>query len=174
MNTTYYIKEVEIAGEKIEAKYFEANFKAAEEEEKYTLSDLWYDITLPFYRLKHKLKNIYWDIRYAFQRAHKGYDYLDVISTYSKFIDRYTKILTKYKENKHGYPACMPEEEWNKIIETMLFHLHYMDEDHVDEELQKDVPENWIVTCDTTYPIMEHHKEEFFKLFSKYFYNLWD
>jgi hypothetical protein len=173
MNAERHTKQIEIAGETITAEYFEINqnFTNKKFEDQLTL---WDKITWPYYRLKYKVKDFYWDIRYAFQRAHKGYDYLDVISTYSKFMDRYTKILTKYKENKHGYPARMPEEEWNKIIETMLFHLHYMDEDNVYEELCKDVPDNWIPRWETSGEIMEHHKTEFFKLFSEHFYDLWD
>ena len=68
----------------------------------------------------------------------------------------------------------MTEEEWNNIIDEMIFHLRYMDEEKVDEELCKDVPDNWIPCVPTIDMITEKHKDEFFKLFSKYFYNLWD
>ena len=145
MSTTYHEKEIEIAGEKITAKYFEINFKVAEEE-KYTLSDLWYDITLPFYKIKWKIRNIYWEIRYGFQRMFKYYDSVDTFGLCDKFIDRYHKILKAYKENLHGHPCHMTSEEWDEILDQLLFHLYYMDEDHVDEELQKDVPKNWLVT----------------------------
>ena len=171
MNTIYYEKEVEIAGEKITAKYFEAN---SNYEISNKVSDSWLNITLPFYRLKRKIKDIYWEIRYGFQRMFKGYDYVDTFETYSKFIDRYTKILKDYKDNMHGHPGRFSEAEWNAIIDKILMHLYYMDEDNVDEELSKDVPESWIVTWDTSGPIMEKHKNEFFKLFSEYFYDLWD
>ena len=104
----------------------------------------------------------------------KGYDYVDTFETFSKFIDRYSKILKEYKENLHGHPGYMAEEEWNAILDQMIFHLYYMDEDNVDKELYKDVPDNWIVTWDTTSDILEKHKNEFFKLFSEHFYDLWD
>ena len=172
MSTTYHTKEIEIAGEKITAKYFEPN--GAFTIECNRRFNLWDNITLTFYRLKRKIRDVYWEIRYGFQRMFKGYDYVDTFDTFAKFIDRYTKILKVYKENMHGHPGRMTEEEWNGIIDKMLFHLYYMDEENVDEELQKDVPESWIVTCDTTYPILEHHKNEFFKLFSEHFYDLWD
>lgn len=173
MNTTYHTKRIEIAGEIIEVEYFELNFKPGEEE-KYTLSDLWYDITLPLYRLKGKVNRIYWEIRYGIQRAFKGYDNVDTFGLCDKFIERYSKILKEFKENLHGHPGTMSEEEWNTIIDKMLFHLYYMNEDNVDEELCKDVPESWIPTLDTSGQIMMKHKEEFFKLFSEHFYNLWD
>lgn len=172
MSTTYHKKEVTIAGETITAEYFETNLDFKIEDNR--LSNLWYNITLPFYRLKHKIRDIYWEIRYGFQRMFKGYDYVDTFETYSKFIERYYKILTDYRNNMHSHPGTMNEHQWYAIVEKMLFHLYYMDEDHIDEELGKDVPDSWIPTWKTTGEIMEHHKNEFFKLFSEHFYDLWD
>lgn len=172
MNTIYHQKKITIAGETITAEYFETNLDFKIEDNR--LSNLWYIITLPFYRLKRKIRDIYWEIRYGFQRMFKGYDYVDTFGLCDKFIDRYYKILTEYKKNLHGHPVHMTEEEWNNIIDQMLFHLYYMDENHIDEELGKDVPDSWIPTWKTTGEIMEHHKNEFFRLFSEHFYNLWD
>ena len=173
MNTIYHEKEIEIAGEKITAKYFESSFKL-NAEEKHTLSDLWDTITLPFYKLRGKIRDIYWEICYGFQRMFKDYDNVDIFGLCDKFIERYYKILKEFKENLHGHPAKFSEEEWNDILDQMLFHLYYMDEDNVDKELSKDVPESWIPCWETTLPIIEHHKNEFFKLFSEHFYDLWD
>lgn len=173
MNTIYHKKEIEIAGEIIEVEYFESNLNYSPTKRS-KLSNLWFNITLPFYRLKRKIKDIYWEIRYGFQRMFKGYDYVDTFELHSKFIDRYYKILTEYRNTMHGHPGYMNEHQWYAIIDQMLFHLYYMDEDHVDEDLCKDVPENWIPCWDTSATIMEHHKNEFFKLFSEHFYDLWD
>lgn len=172
MNTTYHTKQVTIAGETITAEYFETNWDYKIEDNR--LSYLWYIITLLFYRLKRKIRDIYWEIRYGFQRMFKGYDYVDTFETHSKFIDRYYKILTDFKKNLHGHPGHMTEEEWNNILDQMLFHLYYMNEDHIEEELCKDAPESWIPTWNTSGEIMEKHKNEFFKLFSEHFYDLWD
>lgn len=172
MSTTYHKKEITMAGETITAEYFETNwyYKA----KRNCFSDLWFNITLPFYRLKRKTRETYWKIRKSIQRMKNGYDDVDRYCLYDGFIDRYTNVLKDYKKNMHGHLARFSEEEWNAIIDKMLLHLYYMDEDNVDEELGKDVPENWIPRWDTTYPIMEHHKNEFFKLFSEHFYDLWD
>lgn len=138
------------------------------------LEDLWYDITLPFHRFKNRIRDIYWEIRYGFQRMFKGYDSVDCFETFAKFIERYTRILTEYKKHHVGYPGTMSEEEWENIIDDMLYHLYYMDEYHIIEELEKDVPEDWNASYKTITPILDKHKNEFFKLFSEYFYNLWD
>lgn len=173
MSTTYHKKEITIAGETITAEYFESDFKFPDKKQS-KFSDIWYTITLPFYRVKRKVRDIYWEIRYAFQRAFKEYDYVDTFETYAKFIDRYYKILTDYRNNMHSHPGTMNEHQWYAIVEKMIFHLWYMDENHVDAELCKDVPKNWLPTLKTSYEIMEHHKNEFFKLFSEHFYDLWD
>lgn len=56
----------------------------------------------------------------------------------------------------------------------MIYHLHYMDEEHVIEELEKDVPDDWSVSQKIVCEVMDKHKDAFFELFSKYFFSLWD
>lgn len=139
-----------------------------------TKTTLWDKITLPLYRFVHKVKNVYWNIRYGFQRMFKGYDNVDVFDTFSKFTDRYSKILAEYRKSHIGYVGTMTLEEWNSIIDEMIFHLYYMNEENVNEELKKYVSNNWIPTLETVSKIMDSHKDKFFKLFSEYFYSLWD
>jgi len=173
MNTTYHKKEIEIAGEKITAEYFESglNFSPTKRSK---LSELWDTITLPFYRLRWKIRDIRRKIRYGIQRMQKDYDDTDIFAPCDKFIERYTKILKEFKENLNSHPCHMTSEEWIAIIDQMLFHLYYMDENNVDKELSKDVPESWIPCGKASDQIMLKHKDEFFKLFSEHFYDLWD
>ena len=156
-------KEVEICGEIIEVDYFELYTDYGES--KFKISDIWYNITMPFYTIKRKIKDTYWDVRYAFQRMFLDYDSVDIFSTYSRFVDRYYKILTRYRKNQWGHPGTMTEEEWNKIVDDMIFHLYWMDENNVEEELRKDIPDNWYPCLSVTQEIMDKHKDEFFKLF---------
>lgn len=135
---------------------------------------LWFVITTPYYRVKNKLEEAYWKCRYGFERMFKGYDSVDTFDTFSKFIERYTKILTELRNCHYGYPGTLTEEEWDNILDEMIYHLYYMYEEHVTEELEKDVPEDWVAIGKAVYEIMDKHKNEFFKLFSEYFYNLWD
>lgn len=104
----------------------------------------------------------------------KGYDYVDTFETFAKFIERYTKILTEYRKMHVGYVGTMTNEEWEAIIDEMLYHLKYMDEETVTEELERYVPDNWHASSKTVAEIMDKHKNAFFELFSKYFYHLWD
>ena len=164
--------EKEIGGEKILAEYFESKFNFTSNKQN-KLSDIIDTITTPFYIARRKIKNAYWEVRYGFQRMFKGYDSVDIIETYAQFIDRYTKILIQFKESKMGHPAMLTKEEWDNIIDQMLYHLYYMDENNVDKELSKDIPDNLIPTLHTSCEIMEKHKDEFFKLWSEWFYHLW-
>lgn len=104
----------------------------------------------------------------------KGYDSVDTFETFSKFIERYTKILKDIRKCHYCYPGTITEYEWDNILDEMIYHLHYMDEEVVTEELEKDVPNDWVASNKTVYEIMDKHKNEFFKLFSQYFYDLWD
>lgn len=133
-------------------------------------------ITWPFYRLRRILKDAKWSIKYAFERVKDGYDSRDVFSLDYNFIWRYENILKDFRKYNNGFPCSMTEEAWNKIIDNMLYHLHYMYENNVEDELQayvKDEKDSYIVVGTTIYDIMKEHKDEFFKLFSEYFYSLW-
>ena len=139
-----------------------------------SIGDLWWNIKAPFRRFKGKCSKVYWNIRYGFQRMFKGYDSVDCFETFAKFTERYSKILTQYKNTHWGYPYKVSSDEWDNIIDEMIYHLHYMNEDNVTKELMVSVPENCTPSLKTTSEILNKHKDEFFKLFSKYFFDLWD
>ena len=159
----------------IEAEYFvfdHSDWWSIKEMNK--LEKLWDSITTPFYRIKHKTRDFYWECRYGLQRLFKGYDSVDTFETFAKFIERYSNILKDLRKCHYGYPGTITPEEWDNILDAMIYYLRYMDEQTVTEELEKDVPDNWTVSSKTVYEIMEKNKNEFFKLFSEYFYDLWD
>lgn len=143
-------------------------------EEVYGFKKLWCVIEDAYWKAKRWARETYWEVYYGFERMFKGYDCVETFSTFHKFIERYGKILTELRNNHAGYPYDLTEEEWDRVLDDMIYHLYYMDEHHVIEELEKDVPDNWSASAKTTGEIMNKHKDEFFKLFSEYFYNLWD
>lgn len=138
------------------------------------LEKIWDVIETLYYAVKRNVKKAYWECRYGFERMFKGYDSVDTFETFYKFIDRYTKILAEYRKTHIGYCGEMTNEEWEATIDDMIYHLYYMDEEHVIDELERDVPESWTASSKTVYEIMDKHKDAFFELFSKYFYHLWD
>ena len=159
----------------IEAEYFIfEHFNPFKPKEMNKFEKAWITITTPFYRAKWKIRNVYWECRYGFERMFKGYDSMDTFEIFYKFIKKYKKVLKKFRDNHYGHPANLTEEEWDNILDSMLYHLYYMEEDNVIKELEKDVPDDWSVSLKTVNEVMEKHKNEFFKLFSEYFFNLWD
>ena len=138
----------------------------------------------------YKIKSIKNKIKMAYQRAKRGYADQDVWDLHSWFMEIMPKMLQNLKDTSHGFPIeFKSESEWFEILERMIFLLHEMDEDSCtyknpyedkwfevvthqkrDEELVKMYlgeeknKWNYINLC----------KKEFFDLFSKYFYNLWD
>lgn len=145
-------------------------------------------------RIKHILRDLKWDVFYAWQRAWKGYDNREVFNTDYMFRDRYKVILKDYNENRHclfNVPAeyrdifrklHFDDDETAAIIETMIFHLKMMDEDYVEKKLygknvyddDYDVSVYTIDRCKRISAIMEQNKKAFMKLFDIFFWDLWD
>ena len=170
---------VQVGKDLIEAEYFIFDHsdwwpKKEIKTFKDVLEKIWDVITTPYYKAKWWIREIYWEILYGFQRMFKGYDVVDTFETFAKFIERYSKILTDYRKSHYGYPGTMTEEEWDAVVDEMIYHLKYMDEETVTEELEKDVPDDWSASHKTVGEIMDKHKDAFFELFSKYFFDLWD
>lgn len=65
------------------------------------------------------------------------------------------ELLTHFRNNHSGVPYLIDEETWNNIIDQMSLALSEMG-DGVD------------------YRAREHAKKRFFRLFSEYYFYLWD
>ena len=137
------------------------------------------------YRGKYWYKNIKY-IPLYFKLIHHlikyGYDEYAEWETFNWFIDTMRSILPHYHEHS-GVPIVVDnypwseetekdkkiikqnEDRWYSIIDRMLELLDLMDERNprYDNANYKDEEE-----------AMNKAKDEFFELFSKYFYNLWD
>ena len=125
-------------------------------------------------RLGFKIKNLYYQVKYGFQRMFRGYDDREVFDIDMVFIDRYLKILKDFRKNHCGYPPSITNEQWDDILDEMIKHLTLMNENNIMSELKKGMPDSFKPDYKTVREIMDKHKDEFFKLFSKWFYNLWD
>lgn len=112
-----------------------------------------------------------------------GYDEYATWETHHWFTITMKSILSEYREHHCGvpilidnYPSTIETEEdktrekenedkWNSIIDRMIELLGYMDECNP-IYLEMDYRQEGIM--------QEKAKNEFFELFSKYFYHLWD
>lgn len=140
------------------------------------------------YRMRYWYKNIkniplYFTLmRYLIKN---GYDEYAVWETFDWFIHTMKAILTEYKKHRHSVPvlledypydSCNDSEEtqekrklndemWEETVDKMLSLLDDMDEDNPKYARMDMIKHN---------EALEKAKNEFFELFSKYFYCLWD
>ena len=157
---------------KIEEKEF---YTSEEMKEVFTRKESFWDSIKYFpWRLGFKVKNLYYQVKYGFQRMFRGYDDTEVFDMDMVFIDRYLKILKDFRKNHCGYPPSITNEQWDDILDEMIKHLTLMNENNIMSELKKGMPDSFKHDYKTVSEIMDRHKDEFFKLFSKWFYNLWD
>lgn len=144
-----------------------------------------------YHRGRYWYKNIK-EIPLYFKLMHHlikyGYDEYAEWETFNWFINTMQMILPRYRDGSHwGVPIVLEnynpydphldltdeeneelvkknEEEWFRIIDRMLELLDLMDERNYSNCYNYEEQEE----------SMNNAKNEFFELFSKYFYNLWD
>lgn len=146
--------------------------------------------------LKWKIKNLKWELRYAWKRAWDGYDDMDMIELFDCFIERYKAILKDFRKHHYGlflvpreYRESLnkiefDEEETDVIIDMMIFHLEMMDENYVEKILYgKNIDDDDYEICmgkdaidraKRIHSVMEQNKDAFMELFRLFFYQLWD
>lgn len=115
-----------------------------------------------------------------------GYDEYATWETANWFIDTMKSVLTRYRDGHCGDPIIIDNyfeyedteeasaknaEEWNKIVNRMIELLDLMDESNPKYDTKEYENLEGMLRQDKE---MNTAKEEFFSLFSKYFYYLWD
>lgn len=93
--------------------------------------------------VRWKLKETYWQLRYAFQRAWYGYDSTDVFELGFNFVNRMPALLREFKKNNIAlFPDLdnpdrysLTEEETDVILDKMIFYFENCNEDHVYKRL---------------------------------------
>ena len=130
-------------------------------------------------KLKHNLSNLYWEIRYAWQRAWRGYADPDVFDLDSRLAEHLIALLKDYKAHLTGLwakpenPDVNPEdnyyteEEIKEILNKIIYHLERSQESYWYEQN----PEGSLLDY---WNAMVPHKDKAFELLAKYYYNLWD
>ena len=134
------------------------------------ISELIEKIYAKLYVFFDKLKD---QIVWRTQRFIKGYAIVDVWNVDYWFINNCDKILKEFKEKNNSIPAyfiddILKEERDPTVIESEKAYKEWMN--IIDKmikllEIMKREPEN-----DEDFKYIDKCKEEFFKLFSKYFW----
>ena len=128
---------------------------------------------ISFSKLRLLLFKVYSVIKFSLQRLFKGFTSQDVYSFNKSFITRHIKLLKQFKKYNDATPYNLTKEEWDAILDHLIYHLKMMDEDNVIKVLTKDMPKDYNSSWESVTEIMNRNKKEFFELFSKYFYDLW-
>lgn len=112
--------------------------------------------------LRYKLSKLRYELKYAWQRAWRGYDDTDVLNLNDNFTEKYLMILKDLRKSHHGFPGSITNEEWESVLDKMIYHLGGIEES-----------EDWTDFEEENNRIDENISE-FFKLMSEWFLDLWD
>lgn len=178
---------------KLKLKKFTKNtFKKWEREEKKRMKSFWYRIYIRSYRLFKKIvefpSNMNIEVRSFFQRAKRGFSSRDVWGLHDYLSDTIIKSITHLKKNHNGGPINLTEGQWidilNEIIETFETAnkisrgtLYSITDKKWKKRWTKSLKElneeyNSNDRCMTDSEIKKYKKG--WRLFQKYFFNLWD
>ena len=134
--------------------------------------------------LTYKVKELYWQLLYAWQRAWRGYDDAEVFDLSYKFKERMIHILDDFRKNNYAlFPnseykdtsnytdISLNEEETNTVIDEMIYHFKNSNADAWTEETNLD-PSDEEEIEEFEENAMEHQKQAL-ALFVKWFDCLW-
>ena len=132
--------------------------------------------------LRWKIKTLYWEFRYAWQRAWRGYDFTDVFELGYNFATKMPELLGEFKKYNNALftdresLTTFTEEETDRVLDDMIFFFENCDEDHVykrlfgvnflEEEYDSD---KWKAVRTE----LDRCRTEDMRLFSKWVWNLW-
>lgn len=151
-------------------------------------------------KLRRFISELYWELRYAWDRVWEGYDDVDFFECFEMFRRRMIRILGDFikhgngllnlpKESEHydellkRFPKGYFDEESTELIyQTMIFHLYMMDKYYVEKMLYGNnvYDDNYEIGCRSIEDhkrissVMMQNKNAFMKLFSLFYYQLWD
>lgn len=153
-------------------------------------------------KLRFKVRMLFHELRYAWQRAWIGYDDIDVFDCSFRFRDRMLLILEKYKETRRGLWWVPKEsehyeqlgsldcsgyrqfnnEEIDVILDMMMWYLKMSDDDFVEKQLfgNNVYDDDYVVGCrskkdlDRIKVVVMQNKKCFMELFNLFYFDLWD
>ena len=74
-----------------------------------------------FYKIIDFFKYLPQEIKYFWQRGIRGYSDRDVLGIDEWFLNIIVPMLEQLKETKLGYPPDLTSEQWNDILDRIIF-----------------------------------------------------
>lgn len=134
-------------------------------------------------RFRNKIDNI----KFKMQKVQRGYSDIDVWNIHSWFLNTIVPMLKQLKETHMGYPCGMTSEEWEQILDKMIFCFTEANEETCSQKNEYQLEFDNMFNCknkdilnDYTNREIEIDKymkknlDEGLDLFKQYFYDLWD
>lgn len=119
--------------------------------------------------ISEKIKIFFERLKWAYQRATRGYADIDVWSIRDWFLFNIKPMLKQFKTGLHSRPGGVSWKEYHEKLDEMLSCLDMMEEDSAVELLRGN-----IMPDKEKFELMVKNKNRFFELFSELFYDLWD
>lgn len=119
-------------------------------------------------------KNFYQFIKEVCFFLKYGYPYEATYEHFKWFYGIERSILECYLKTHSGFPGvegAATNEEWEAVIRRMIELLDGMDEDKYPKRDRNMSTATYYIEQNN---FLENNKKEFFELYSKWFYNLWD
>jgi hypothetical protein len=76
-----------------------------------------------FYRIIDFFKYLPKEIKWFCQRGIRGYSDYDTWDMDYWFLNTVVPMLKSLRKNKHGYPGNITQEEWDNILDKMIFYF---------------------------------------------------
>ena len=126
-----------------------------------------------FSRLWHSFIDKCRKLKWRCQRFVRGWADEDTWDINWWFIETLLPMLKKFKEENNGHPFELSEEEWDKVLDDMIYYLEGMDEDGAVKHLYGEGANLTLGRYKEVRAHMADSKEKFFELFVPHFYDLW-
>lgn len=117
-----------------------------------------------------KLKDLKFDLKMRCQRFKKGYADVDTWNLDGFIEETFRKMLIQFREESMGYPMNLTEQEWNKILDRMIFLLGEMNEENCSKKITYN---STAEELQEYYEYMTKCKDEFYDLMKEHHYKLW-
>ena len=75
-------------------------------------------------RFWHNFRQFFYNIHHAWERAAKGYNFLDLCDLDVYYLNLFEESLEAFRLKTDGHPCEFTEEEWNDILKEMIDHFH--------------------------------------------------
>lgn len=132
-------------------------------------------------KLHYRIQNALDNLHARYQRSKRGYSYGNVWNMFDWFMTTVKPMLIHLRDHGIGVPLDLyldgednERKAWEDILTEMIECLDNMNEEQIYDKYDLWGKHKTKNNYEYVNDLMNTNKDRFFKLFSKYFYDLWD